>query len=245
VANQRSRYDSLQVSATKAYSNGYTLQLAYTLSRSMDDGSGPVASGSQDPANTGAEWARSDFDRRHVLRVNGMWEAPQLHSGPAVIRHALGGWRLSGIVSLLSGTPFTVTSGVDAALVGPNRGLSAQRPDLTGEPALDGDRSRDERIARYFNTVAFVRPAPGTFGTAGRNLLIGPGSFSVDASMAKQFLLWPGAPDRHVEFRVEAFNLFNTVNLGNPVAVMTSPAFGRIQTAGQARVIQLGVRTTF
>jgi hypothetical protein len=245
IADQRSRYDSLQLSATKAYANGYTFQVAYTLSRSMDDGSGPVASGSQNPADPGAEWAHSDFDRRHVLRVNGMWEAPRMETGPAVVRHALGGWRLAGIVSLLSGTPFTVTSGVDAALVGPNRGLSAQRPDLIGEPALDGDRSRDERIARYFNTTAFARPAPGAFGTSGRNLLIGPGSFTVDASMAKQFLFGPGASDRHVELRVEVFNLFNTVNLGNPVAVMTSPAFGRIQIAGQARVIQLGLRFAF
>ena len=245
VASQRSRYDSLQISATKGYANGYTVQVAYTLSRSMDDGSGPVASGSQDPNNPGAEWAHSDFDRLHVLRVNGMWEAPRMDNGHAVVRHALGGWRLSGIVSVLSGTPFTVTSGVDAALVGPNRGLSAQRPDAIGEPALDGDRSRDERIARYFNTSAFARPATGQFGSAARNPLTGPGSFTVDASMAKQFQLWPGAPERHIEVRVEAFNLFNTVNLGNPVATMTSPAFGRIQVAGQARVIQLGLRFAF
>lgn len=245
VASQRSQYDSLQVSATKAYAHGYTFQLAYTLSRSMDDGSGPVATGSQDPNDPGAEWAHSDFDRRHVLRVNGMWEVPRLDNAPAAVRHALGGWRLAGIASVLSGAPFTVTSGVDAALVGPNRGLSAQRPDLAGEPALDGGGSRNDRIARYFNTSAFVRPAPGEFGAAGRNLLTGPGSFTVDASMAKQFQLWPGAPERHIELRVEAFNVFNTVNLGNPVAVMTSPSFGRIQVAGQARVIQLGLRLAY
>jgi hypothetical protein len=245
VASQRSQYDSLQIGATKSYARGYTIQVAYTLSKSMDDGSGPVASGSQDPADPRAEWARSDFDRRHVLRASGMWEVPRMQTGPAAVRHALGGWRLAGIVSVLSGTPFTVTSGVDAALVGPNRGLSAQRPDLAGEPGLDGGRSRDDRIARYFDTTAFVRPAPGAFGNAGRNLLIGPGAFTVDASMAKQFLLWPRVTERHVELRVEAFNLFNTVNLGNPVATTTSPAFGRIQSAGQARVIQLGLRVAF
>ncbi len=211
----------------------------------MDDGSGPVATGSQDPADPGVEWAHSDFDRRHVLRVNGMWEVPRMDTAPAAVRHAIGGWRVAGIMSVLSGTPFTVTSGVDAALVGPNRGLSAQRPDLAGEAALDGGRSRNDRIARYFNTSAFVRPAPGEFGTAGRNLLTGPGSFNVDASMAKQFQLWPGAPERHVELRIEAFNVFNTVNLANPVAVMTSPSFGRIQSAGQARVIQLGLRLAY
>jgi hypothetical protein len=245
VSDQRSQYDSLQISATKAYADGYTFQLAYTLSRSMDDGSGPVATGPQNPAAPRAEWARSDFDRRHVLRLNGMWEAPRMQTGPAVVRHLVGGWRLAGIMSALSGAPFTVTSGADDALIGPNRGLAAQRPDLAGEPALDSGRSRDDRIARYFNTGAFVRPAPGQFGNAGRNLLTGPGAFTVDASMAKQFPLWPGAPDRHVELRVEVFNLFNTVNLGSPVANMASSSFGRIESAGQARVIQLGFRAAF
>ena len=243
TSDRRSRYDSLQVSATKTYSHGYTLQAAYTLSKSMDDGSAII--GAQNPADLGAEWARSDFDRRHVLRLNGMWDIPTSPRPSAAARHLLGGWRLAGIVSVLSGAPFTVVSGADDALVGPNRAVAAQRPNLVGNPALDGGRSRSERIARYFNQSAFARPALGQFGNAGRNLVTGPGSFTVDASITKQFPLWPGAPTRRVEVHVEAFNLFNTVNLGTPVATMASPFFGQIQSAGAARVIQLGLRVAF
>jgi hypothetical protein len=247
VSDARSDYDSLQVSATKRYAQGYTLQLAYTLSNTRDhNSSGPnTAMAPQNPADPEAEWAFADYHRRHVLRVNGMWELPRMEQRAAAVRHLLGGWRLAGIMSALSGAPFTVISGADVALLGPSRGLGSQRPNLVGDPEGDGDRSRQERIAQYFNTAAFARPATGMFGNAGRNLLIGPGLFTVDTSMTKQFHWWPDAPARRVELRVEAFNLFNTVNLGNPVNNMSSPAFGRIQTAGDARVIQLGLRFAY
>jgi hypothetical protein len=247
VSDARSNYDSLQVSATKRYSRGYTLQLAYTLSKTQDHNSiGPnTLQAPQNPADPEAEWALADYHRRHVLRVNGMWELPRMEQRAPVVRHLVGGWRLAGIVSVLSGAPFTVTSGADVALLGPSRALGAQRPNLVADPALDGDRSRQERIAQYFNPAAFARPAAGTFGTAGRNAVIGPGLFTADASMTKQFHWWPSAPGRRIELRVEAFNLFNTVNLGNPIANMSSPAFGRIQTAGDARVIQMGLRFAY
>jgi hypothetical protein len=243
VAEARSNYDSLQVSATKRYSAGYTIQVAYTLSESKDHNSD--GGGLQNPADLDAEWALSDFHRRHVLRVNGMWELPELQGHTALLRHPFGGWRVAGIVSALSGLPFTVTSGADVALLGPSRALSQQRPNLVDDPELDSGRPRDERIAKYFNTAAFVRPATGEFGNATRNLLIGPGLFTVDASITKQFHWRPSRSTRGVELRVEVFNLFNTVNLNNPVAVISSPAFGQIQTAGDARVIQLGLRFEF
>lgn len=243
ISDGSSNYNSFQIGATKRYSRGYTIQVAYTLSKSMDDNSGDLT-GPQNPADPhDGEWALSNFDRRHVLRVNGLWELPQLQNR-RIIRYVLGGWKVAGIVSKLSGTPINLTSGADVALLGPSRGLSAQRPNLVGDPNLDSGRSRTEQIQRYFNSAAFARPAPGQFGTAGRNLLIGPGSFTADASLTKRFS-WSGPADRGVEFRVEVFNLFNTVNLGDPVLTMTSPAFGQIQTAGEARVVQLAVRVDF
>jgi hypothetical protein len=242
AAERRSSHDSLQVSVTKRYSRGYTFQVAYALSRTMDDGAGGAVPIPQNPADLAAEWALSSFHRRHVLRVNGMWQLPSMQDRSTVVRHVLGGWRLAGIASMLSGSPFTVTSGADIALLG--TGASNQRPNLVGDPELDG-RSRDERIQRYFNTAAFARPAAGQFGNAPRNVLTGPGSFRVDASITKEFRPWQSASDRRIAFYAEAFNLFNTVNLGNPVANMNSPAFGRILTAGDARVVQLGLRFGF
>jgi hypothetical protein len=162
-----------------------------------------------------------------------------------VLRHVLGGWRLAGIASKTSGLPITITSGADIALLGPSRGLAAQRPNLVGNPELPGGRSRDEQIQAYFNTAAFERPALGQFGNAPRNLLTGPGSFSTDLSVTKRFEPWSGAPGRRVEFRLEVFNVFNTVNLGQPTDVLASAAFGRILTAGDARIVQLGLRFEF
>jgi TonB dependent receptor len=242
-----SEYNALQVSATKKYSRGYTLQLAYTLSKSMDDRSaGSTDAGTvQNPNDPfDGEWGLSDFDQRHILRINGVWDLPRLENH-GWLRHVLGSWRLAGIVSKVSGQPFTVISGRDRALVGPSRGLGAQRPDLVGDPELDVNRPRPELIQQYFNTAAFALPEIGQFGNAGRNRLVGPGSFVTDASISKRFEPWSGMSRRGFEVRIEVFNLFNFVNLRNPVANMSSPAFGQIQAAGDARVFQLGFRFDF
>jgi hypothetical protein len=243
-----SEYNSMQLTATKRYSRGYTLQLTYALSKSMDNRSVSSLGGSvQDPNNPfDGEWGLSDFDQRHILRVNGLWELPWLRTTPGW-RHVLGGWRLAGIFSRSSGQPINLSSGADVALIGPSRAVGPQRPDLVpGQNAeLSSDRSRDEKIAAWFNTSAFVRPQTGTFGNTPRNYLIGPGRTTVDASFTKRFEPWSGNANRHFEFRLEVFNLLNTVNLGQPVVAMNSAAFGRIQTAGDARLIQLGFRFGF
>jgi hypothetical protein len=75
--------------------------------------------------------------------------------------------------------------------------------------------------------------------------LSGPGLFTTDLSITKRFVPWAGIASRGIEFRLEVFNLFNTVNLGQPTDVLASPAFGRILTAGDARIVQLGLRFEF
>jgi hypothetical protein len=231
-----SKYSALQVNAMKRFTRSYTVQLAYTLSKSMDDRS----AGSTDAASVQnpndphrGEWALSDFDQRHVLRVNGLWEIPRV----------LRAWRVATIVSAVSGQPFTVTSGRDRALVGTSRTLAPQRPDLVGEPELPNDRPRAERIQRYFNTAAYALPTLGRFGNAGRNRLTAPGAVTVDASLARRFR--SATSKRAVELRVEAFNALNRVNLSAPVAVMSSPAFGQILAAADPRVVQLAIRADF
>jgi hypothetical protein len=241
-----SDYDSLQVTAMKRYTNNYTVQLIYTLGRTFDDGGvGEAGSSVQDPANPRADNARANNDRRHVLRINGMYEIPRFESFPPVVRDVLGGWRLAGILSYLSGTPFNVTSGVDRALQGCG-GCAAQRPDLNGDPELPGDRSLEEKIAKYFNTdtvTLWTLPALGLYGNAPRNVLRGPGYFNTDLSLSKLFRLTPDGG--RVEFRIEAFNLFDTVNLGSPNGNRNSVNFGRITSAGSPRVLQLALRLDF
>ena len=206
---------------------------------------GEAGSSVQDPNNPRADNARANNDRTHVLRINGMYELPRFRSLPPVVRDVLGGWRVAGILSYLSGTPFNVTSGVDRALQGCG-GCSGQRPNLNGDPELPGDRSREEKIAKYFNTdtvTLWTLPDLGQYGNAPRNVLRGPGYFNTDLSLTKLFRLTPDGG--RVEFRLEAFNLFDTVNLNNPNGNRNNVNFGRITSAGAPRVMQLALRLDF
>ena len=102
-------------------------------------------------------------------------------------------------------------------------------------------RDRGQLIDRFFNPAAF-KAAAGLYGTAGRNILYGPGAITWDFSGFKYFRV----TERHrVEFRAEFFNGFNRVNLNAPNATLTSPSFGRILGAGPARVVQFGLKYQF
>jgi hypothetical protein len=248
-SDARSEYNSMQLTATKKYSDGYTVQLTYALSRSKDNrsGNGTNAGAWQDPSNGAPEWALSDLNQTHILRVNGLWEIPWGREKPGLVGHVLGGWRVAGVVSKLTGQPLNVVSGQDVALVGTSRALGAQRPDLVAgaDPNLPANRSQADKIAKWFNTATFVRPATGSFGNSPRNPITGPGSFSVNASLAKRVDFGPANSKQNMEIRIEAFNLLNTVNLGNPVLTLTASNFGQIITAGDPRIVQIGLRFGF
>jgi hypothetical protein len=150
----------------------------------------------------------------------------------------LGNWDTNGIVSVESGLPFNVVSGRDNS----GTGINSDRPDLAGDPLLPRDRPRAELIERYFNTAAFRQNPAGTFGTAGRNLLTGPGEFLVDLGLVKNIPLREGM---RLQFRAEAFNALNRVNLDNPNANLNTANIGRITSAGPPRVFQMALRYNF
>jgi hypothetical protein len=118
-----------------------------------------------------------------------------------------------------------------------------ERADIIGKPDLDFGRSRRELEAQYFNTAGFAQPAPGKFGTVGRNTIVGPGFLQNDISIMKQF----GLPREFgaFQFRADLFNLMNWTNLGQPSTTMTSPAFGQITNAGDPRIAQFALRYDF
>ncbi len=243
-----SNYHSLQVSIDKRFSQGYTVQLAYTFSKSIDNRSGyTVDSGVQDPDNLRRDRGLSDFDQRHILALNGIWELP-FFAGKTPISKILGGWQLAGTLRASSGIPFTVVSGSDFALVGPGRHVGRQRPDVIGDGKLDTSRPHGELVARYFNTGAFVRNAlpgkEGQYGNSGRNNLIGPGFSQTDLAVLKRFTL-PRERLGRVEFRAEIFNLLNRVNFLNPEPTLISPAFGRLLSAKDGRIVQFALRYDF
>jgi hypothetical protein len=153
----------------------------------------------------------------------------------------LSGWETNGIVTLQSGRPFTVAllSEIDNSGTGRSiLGFGANdRPNLVGNPELS---SRTPE--RWFNTAAFAFPAPGTFGNAGRNILDGPGFQNVNASLVKNTAL---SERFNLQFRAEAFNLFNHPNFNLPDNFFPSPSFGRISSARDPRHIQFGLKLLF
>lgn len=235
-----SDYHGLQLAAEKRGAH-LSFKAYYTFSKALEDtdyqGGGLPAFQNTDKLYL--ERARTSFDRTHVFTLSGIWRIDYVRDGSALKKGLLNGWTLSGILSAATGVPLTISSGLDRNL----DGLTSDRADLVGDPVLDSGRPREELIEGWFNTAAFAQPAVGTDGSAGRNIVEGPGFRNVDLGLFKDI----GLGSRMLlQLRFEATNVFNIVNLSNPGTSLNAPTtFGKIRTAGAMRQIQLGARLTF
>ena len=246
-----SRYDSLQVRLQQRLNSGLAVLGAYTWSKSTDDASNFFSSAGdpnfpQDSNNPQAERGRSNFDVRHRLSVSYTYDFPfgkgQAHlADRGWVSTLLSGWQTFGIVTVQTGRPFTVAllGEIDNSGTGRSAlGFGANdRPNLAGNPDLSGRTPE-----RWFNTAAFVFPAPGTFGNAGRNILEGPAYQNVNVSLVKNTAL---TERLNLQLRAEAFNLFNHPNFNLPDNFLGSPTFGRITSARDPRHLQFGVKLLF
>ncbi|MFN0103666.1 MAG: carboxypeptidase regulatory-like domain-containing protein [Bryobacteraceae bacterium] len=234
-----STYHALQLTAERRFAKGFSILANYQFAKSIDDASANKATGQArtNPNNQAFDKGLSDFDKRHVVNLSGLWELP-VNPERRFARMVLGGWSLNSIVSLQSGFPFTVGSGVDNA----RTGTSGQRADIIGDPDLGDGRAQGAVIDQYLNKAAFAPNALGTFGNLGRNTFRAPGFASVDFGLAKGFKLKERLT---TTFRFEAFNAFNRTNLGAPNAGQNSVQFMRITSAGDPRILQLALRMTF
>ncbi len=212
---------------------------SYTWSKFLDNASAD-GDGAANPFNLFAEKSVSDLDLPHRFVASFVYDLPKLGQTNALMRHVFGGWRTTGIILLQSGSPFSVVSERDNS----QSSVLADRADLIGDPRITSDRNRGELIIRYFNTGAFAQNLAGTFGTAGRNILRGPGFANVDFGLFKDF---PGFWESHrLQFRSEIFNLFNRPNFANPVNNLSAVNFGQINnTVGDPRLIQFALKYLF
>jgi hypothetical protein len=238
-----SSYHGLQVSLEKRFSRGFSYKGFYTFSKSIDTGdlqSGNQPGNAQDHTKLFLERGRASNDRTHNFVISGIWDLPRFPSSvPRALRWAANGWQLSGIFSLRSGSPLSVTTGRDNNLDGAN----FDRGNLVGNPNLDPDRPRSATTAQWFNTAAFNANATGgQEGTSGRNIFNGPGLRNLDAGIFRNISIRESIK---LQFRTEMTNGLNLVSLGNPNTVMNNAAFGTIRTARIMRQIQLGLRLTF
>jgi hypothetical protein len=239
-----STYHALQARFQQRLWCGMTMLASYTLSKSIDDASGFFASSGdanfpQDSNNPGAERALSSFDTRQRFTLGYTFDIPL---GPLAertwVKRVFGDWQTNGILALQSGRPFSVSllpehdqsnTGFAALGFGSN-----DRPDLLGNPRLSNPRE-----AMWFNTAAFQLQPFGSFGSAGRNSLEGPGLAVFNMSIVKK-IQW--TERLGMQFRSEFFNLFNRTNYDLPDAFFGSPTFGQITSAGAPRHIQFGVK---
>jgi hypothetical protein len=187
-----------------------------------------------DQNNIDLNYGPSDHDRKHTLVVSSIWEIPFFAKN-----RWLGGWAANSIFSYYSGSPLTVTSGRD----NDGDGRSADRPNLVGDPHKDGISPAQAKAGEtWFDKTAFAANAAGQLGSLGRNTLRGPARVNLDLALFKDFRL---VDDHKIQFRFEAFNALNRVNLNNPNTNFLSGSFGRIAGAGAPRTVQFGVKYLF
>jgi hypothetical protein len=236
-----SHYHSGQVSLDKRFSRGFSIVTSYTLSRSIDDTFGTGTDGlATDPSNFRIERGPSVFDRTHAFVNSFVWDLPASASWNRGVRNVLGGWQLTGIASLYSGTPLSYGTAQDRALNGqPNR------PNRVRDPRLDSGRSRAERILQYFDRTAFAVNSPGQIGNAPAKdgSVRSPGSAQFDLGANKIFFV---TERFRVQFRSEFFNLFNRANFSGPGVNIDANTFGRITSVADGpRIIQFGLKFLF
>jgi hypothetical protein len=234
-------YNSMQATINRRFSHGFTVLGNYTLSKNIDEFTEDklnTAITLVDSHNRRLEHGPSGLDTRHIFNASYVWNLPDVKAHGWLGKQVLSGWQLNGVLRLQSGNPFDVQAGSDVNL----DGVANDRPNVVGNPYLDPSRPRSQVIAQYYNPKAFAVQAAGLDGTAGRNLIYGPGSFNWDQSFFKNFAV----TERHkFQLRGEIFNFTNHTNLGQPNVTVTSPSAGRILTAGQARIVQFGLKYLF
>lgn len=253
-----SYYHAFQLNVERRLAQGLQMQLAYTLSKSIDTASDNVGAYilestqfSQDPYNLRAEKGLSVFDARHIFSLNTIYQLPyktdpSAEGGRKVADFFLGGWELNSIITARSGTPFNPIISFNNSNDGNTDAV--ERPDwapgATAESAVTGG------TRQYFDPHAFVLPPPGQFGNVGRNVLTGPGLFTVDLSFLKTNKIGERLT---LQFRAEAFNLLNRANFALPdnVTVFTQggatpPNVGQItRTSTTSRQLQFGLKFIF
>lgn len=221
---------------------GLTLLGNYVYSRCMDNNSSTFGGVSTihkfDPD---LDYARCDFDETQVANLSALYELPRAGSLHGFAGEVVNGWRVSSIVTLETGMPFSVFSGVDNSLSGPttNSGTEDLADQITAQSARPPGVNQ---LTEWFNAAAYVPNALGTFGNSGRNSLTAPGSADWDFGLLKDFAITERV---RTQFRFEAFNFINHPNFGGPVATRNNRNFGRILSAGSPRVIQVAMKLTF
>jgi hypothetical protein len=227
-----SHYNSMQLNLEKRFGRGFSVLTNYTWQKTIDD------TGATNPFNRRFDYAVSNDDVTHVFKFSNIYEVPKF-AVKGFMDRLINGWSMNSIVLWQSGFPINITSGTDNSFTGVGR----DRVDYRGGPAqLSYGRSHADMIAMWFDTSQFTVNAPGTFGNLGRNILRSPRFFNTDVALIKDTRVLESTS---LQFRAEAFNIFNNVNFNGPNTNRSSAQFGRITGAADPRILQLALKLIF
>ena len=219
-----SAYHSVQIEVNKRFSGGLQFNSSYTLGKSLDSSSTTTLGGClANPFDVRDERGRSTWDRRHAFVFSGIWTVPAYTSQQGAAGRLLGGWSVSGISYVQSGSPVTITAGQNTAYDGTNC-AGTSRGDLVASPERSHS-SRDDMLAQFFERNAFVLPQFGRYGTSGRGIFSGPALVTTDLAILKDIMVREGY---RFQLRAEFANAFNQVNFSNPISTLTDARFGAI-----------------
>ncbi len=245
-------YHAMQTSIRRSVGQ-LTISAAYTYSHSIDDSSDRGDGTFVNSYNFAANRASSNFDQRHVFDFSYIWDLPFFRS-PGFTNKVLGGWQISGIASVSSGTPFNPVFNTDNAGVANGVAGAAARPDQIGDPRSGPLPAPDPGFARaFYNTNAFTAPLGLSFGNVGRNVLTNPRRTNFDMALFKHVAIKESLA---FEFRAEAFNVFNHTEWHNIAGgggaaggdgnnVLGNPGFLQVGSTHLPRILQLGAKILF
>jgi hypothetical protein len=242
-------YQGVAFSVRQRLSHGLTYSAAYTYSKLTDIASsvfdasiltGPLTNAAvADNHNLERDRDYSTGDIPHNFAASVVWDVP---AGRGRATHPTGligalvnDWSVASVVTLQSGVPIAITQANSLGYAG----FTTQRPNLVGDPTLPADQRTPEH---WFNTAAFAIANQFTIGSASRNPVRGPSYRDVDLAVMRRV---PVGPQHAVEFRIELFNLLNTVNFGAPAATAGTSSFGTVTSALDPRVVQLAAKFWF
>jgi len=246
-------YDALVFSVQRRRARGVTVQGNYTFSHCIDDGYNDViqTTGGQLQSRRRVNRGDCELDRRHNFNMSAVFETPRFANRG--LRAMGSGWQLSGIVHVLTGAYFSVSTGTDIALsgssIGGNTGVDQRPNQILASPYLPNKGPNG-----WLNPASFQEPDPGTYGNAGARNIAGPASIRFDVGLTRSFAV---REKQSLQLRAEAFNVANHANYCAPpfqgiVPAITcpdinlnSPTFGKILSASDPRIMQLALKFVF
>ncbi len=247
---QNGHYNSLQAEFRSQMTRDLSLQAAYTYSKAFDPATGANNVGDlstvSNPYSYTYDNGPSNLDRRHIAFVNFIYEIPFLkNNSNTLLKSTVGGWQVSGVVSLVSGNPLNITEGgISYDGVAGTGNITNTLPNSNNRPNVNGSVNTPHTVNSWFGSSAFAPTLAGEFGNFPRNSVYGPGRQNWNIAVFKSFVFSESRGSR-LEFRAETFNTFNHTQFKDVSTTFSASNFGSVTSAHDPREIQLGMKLIF